>query len=210
MPVCNNSSPWRRVDPPQYDARGVPEPIRRAVRVINEALKINRRVVSDLLGDSRFPLDQASVDAFDAHHSIVLGETPTRSIVLSGLGLIQGLVMTPRFRLCGWLEDDGDYTEFYVLEDTTAPRPELMVPAEEAILHGKTALQASQAEVGALSGILLNAWTQQSLEPIAEVIMEQDGFFTLDLRKVAPAPPAASIPPTSLEILQHVKEDLKR
>lgn len=146
MPAFANPSPWRRVDPPEYDFRGVPEPLRRAVQVLNEALEIDKRVVSDLLGDSRLPLDERSIVAFDAHPSIVLGEGQGTA-VLSGLGLIQGLVMTPRFRLCGTYEDDNTYTQFYVLEDLRH------VPVDE----GKV-----------------------------------------------------TVPPTSLEILQHVKEDLKR
>jgi hypothetical protein len=208
MSATVNPSPWRRVDPPEYDARGVPGPLRRAVQVLNEALAINRRVVSDLLGDSRFPLDEYSIAAFGDHPSIVLAEG-RGTAVLSGLGLIQGLVMTPRFRLCGVYEDDDTYTEFFVFEDTRAARPELLVPAEEAILHGKQALEAAQAESGVLSGVILDAWRQQSFQPIANVIVDEDGIPAIDTRKTV-SPAATTVPPTSIDILSHVKEDLKR
>lgn len=127
MSFVSNPSPWRRLYPGEYETRGVPHSLRRAVQVLNEALAIDRAVFSKVLNTAVAVSLETAKKVID-HPSIVLGSLDSNGEVdaMSALGLLNGIFMTSRFRLCGWMYDDGDgdasgnYEEFYILEDTTA------------------------------------------------------------------------------------------
>jgi hypothetical protein len=174
MPAIANLSPWRRVYPGQYDSAGVPHPLRRAVQVLNEALAIDKANVSALLETFRV-VEGDAVAKFSAHPTIVLGGDDPEVTHLSVLGLMQGFVLTERFRLCGWLDDDKTYTEFFVFEDTRVPAPPSIDPVDNRLV----------IENGALIKLLLDTWKEQEAAILAEYVQEEDGIFSIDLQKVA-------------------------
>ena len=97
----------------QWDAEGVPEHLRQAVQVLNEALAIDTPAVTKLL-DVDVPLSAEAAKRVLDHPTIIIGgtvEVPT----LSGLGLLNGALSTEKFRICVTLDKEGaPYDKFDV------------------------------------------------------------------------------------------------
>lgn len=123
MSVINVPSRWRRLYQGEHAARGVPQHLQHAVQVLNEALKIDALLISRLVETSAPVFGEVQMKLLE-HPSIVIGEMEdvNRTPCLSVLGLINGLVLTDRFRVGGWFNDSGVYEEFFVLEDTKQPQ----------------------------------------------------------------------------------------
>lgn len=100
----------------QWDTEGVPESLRQAVRVLDQAIAIDRLAVTKAL-DIGVPLSEKSAKAFLAHPSIVVGGPSDDKCHLSGLGLLNGILSTEKFRLCVHVDFDGaPYEKFDVVK----------------------------------------------------------------------------------------------
>lgn len=109
MPLVN-------VPEEDWDRLGVPDSLRKAVKVLNEALEIDREGVSFLL-DSSTALDGKQELLFIAHPTIILRPgADAGGSALSALGLLGGVVNTEEFRISGFCEhQDAPFSEFHVV-----------------------------------------------------------------------------------------------
>jgi hypothetical protein len=98
----------QRVDPTKYQERSVPAFLSDAVRTLNELIAIDKKAVTEALGpgDYAFTDTSETYKKLEAHPSVIIGESLGHP-VLSGLGILNGILMTPRFRLYIETEDDN-------------------------------------------------------------------------------------------------------
>lgn len=110
------------VPPEEYGARGVPDILVRAVNIINECIAIDAKAATEALncGDYAFPEMSQTYKKFEQHPSIVIGQVSARNTLpcISGLGILNGILMTERFRLYIQTEDDDYLYKFAgIMED---------------------------------------------------------------------------------------------
>jgi hypothetical protein len=107
---------FKKVDPRQYHRLGVPMALQQAVRVLNEALKIDAGAVTVAL-ETGVEIKGEALRGFLNHPSIVIRAGEEGKRALSGLGLLNGALMTKRFRLYVEFEDeDKQYKKFGIYE----------------------------------------------------------------------------------------------
>ena len=124
----------RIIEPADYNAKGVPHTLQRAVHVLNSALEINHVVVRDLL-DRGVTIIADVEKKFLDHPSIIVRVMPNGSSALTALGLIAGCVNgSQSHRLTVTEEDDGSWSSFGVMG--FVPDEELVID-EEAFLGKK-------------------------------------------------------------------------
>lgn len=118
-----------RVKPEEYTDKGVPLLLVRAVKALNEMIAISPRAVTEALGHGDHILHNKELQKFLDHPFAVVGdlgqpnakgvhEFKSGLCVLSGLGILNGLIMTPRFRL--FVETTNNnylFKEFGIFED---------------------------------------------------------------------------------------------
>lgn len=91
---------------------GVPQPLRNAVKVLNEALDIDPAAVTRALDTSTVLSPESRVQFF-AHPTIVCGGASDEVASLSGLGLINGIIGTDKLRLYVSMNRDGDVYNYF-------------------------------------------------------------------------------------------------
>lgn len=102
----------------EYTRRGVPKPLQKAVQVLNELIAIDAYAVSHALDHGDYMLSQEVAKKIEGHPSVILGEfsKPTKPgteysssgiPALSGLGVLNGIVGTEKFRLYVETGDDN-------------------------------------------------------------------------------------------------------
>jgi len=111
---------FKKVDPKHYNKMGVPMSLQRAVKVLNEALDIDADAVTVAL-ETGVEIKGESLQKFRGHPSIIVRETKGGKSALAGLGLLNGALMTPRFRLYVECESENStYKKFGIYEVTSS------------------------------------------------------------------------------------------
>jgi hypothetical protein len=109
------------VDPHDYAHKQVPLMQIKAVKVLNELVAIDKKAVTEALGSGDHLLGPEAFAKFVEHPHVIVGETLGGMPVISGLGILNGILMSKHFRLCLVTEED-DHTihRFYIVEDIDA------------------------------------------------------------------------------------------
>lgn len=111
---------FKKVDPKNYNKMGVPVSIQKAVKVLNDALEIDAGAVTIAL-DTGAEIKGEALKKFESHFSIIVRDAGGGKSALAGLGLLNGALMTPRFRLYVECEDgEATYKKFGVYEVTSS------------------------------------------------------------------------------------------
>lgn len=111
---------FKKVDPKNYNSMGVPISLQRAVKVLNEALAIDADAVTAAL-ETGVEVKGEALQKFRNHSSIIVRDTKGGKSSLAGLGLLNGALMTPRFRLYVECEsEESTYKKFGVYEVTSS------------------------------------------------------------------------------------------
>jgi hypothetical protein len=107
------------IDPSEYNRQEVPVILVKAVKILNEAIAIDAKAVTEALGSGDHLIGPEARKKFLEHPQLLLGEAPSKLPALSGLGILNGILMTHRFRLYITTEDDNyTYKSAGIYEDT--------------------------------------------------------------------------------------------
>lgn len=111
---------FKKVDPKNYNKMGVPMALQKAVKVLNEALVIDADAVTVAL-ETGAEIKGEALQKFRGHPSIIVRETKNGKYALTGLGILNGALMTPRFRLYVECEnEESTYKKFGIYEVTSS------------------------------------------------------------------------------------------
>jgi hypothetical protein len=120
-----------RLNPEDYVTKDVPAVLLHAVEILNQAIAISPRAVTEALGHGDYILNPEEARKILEHPNLIAGdfgkmvdgkyEYTSGIAILSGLGILNTIVMTPRFRLFIETEDDNyTYKLAGIFEDLEA------------------------------------------------------------------------------------------